>query len=358
MRGRAVSRPLFAALAISLLAHLGLMGGVGEWWQPGEEDFVFPIEASLSPPPPSTPISPKPEPPRPKPMPKPRVAASVVPPPDPELAEPEAPPEPTPEPVIKPQPESVSLPPVEPTPTPVEPPPASAKPEPPPPPARPVQRDLPERMEIRYQVRAGEDGFILGRAIYTWHRRGGHYSLVSIAEASGLASLFISGRIIQLSEGEIAEAGLRPGQYWLQRKARRQDVARFDWINGRLNLGSEQSGQTLPDGAQDLLGFPFHLALTVRLSEQDFLLPVTNGRKLQDYHFQNLGRETLELGGQTRQALHLQGSRSGEGSLDVWLDIQGTWLPLVIRTLDTKGKVMVLTVESITTGKKEARFPP
>lgn len=345
-------RPLLPALAISLLLHLALVAGLKPWFGERETLVPLPLEARLTAP--ALPTAP----PAPPPAPRPRPRSAPVPEPVPAAAVPAAdevsppPPVETPHPAAA-EPVFIAPPAPEPAAVPAEPPAVPrpvASPPAPPPPARPALRSLPARLEIRYQVQRGEDRFRIGHASYTWHARDGRYSLVSIAEASGLASLFISGRIVQLSEGGLGPAGLLPDQYWLQRNQRRQDVARFDRVNGRLHLGSQQTGQPLPEMAQDLLGFPFHLALTVAPDEPAFRLSVTNGRKLNDYAFVNLGRENVEFQGKARQALHLRGERPGEGSLDVWLDDGGSWLPLVIRTRNVKGEVMVLEAEKISLG--------
>lgn len=334
------SQRLFtAAVVLSVAVHLMLAASSGRWWTPPAEEISFPIEATLAP---AEPPPPPPPPPRVKPaQPKP-IQPPVTPPPAP-------PPAPVPEPAPLPAPVAVvSPPPAEPlplAPAAVVPPPPPAEPEKPaepePPPAL---RQLPERLNLRYAVQIGEDGFGIGQATYAWQQRDGRYSLVSIAQASGLASLFVSGRLIQTSEGTVTRHGLQPEHYWLSRNERKQDTARFDWQARRLVQAG--SGVELPPVCLDVLSFPFHLAMTVNDQSADFVLWVSNGRKMRDYAFRNLGRERVTLGDEEVETLHLQGTRAGEGSLDVWLAPSRHWLPLRIRTQDNKGKVMMLRLES------------
>jgi hypothetical protein len=192
-------------------------------------------------------------------------------------------------------------------------------------------------------VHSGEEGFGLGQAIYRWNQTEDRYHLESVAEATGLFSLFMSGRIRQVSEGRVSAEGLRPDLFSQSRGERRPDTARFDWTTGRIDLNGAEAA--LPAHAQDLLSFPFHLALTLTEGAPEWRMAVSNGRRLNDYAFLVLGRETLEISGETLETLHVRGARSGEGALDVWLAPARAWLPVRLRTLDTKGKVITLKLE-------------
>lgn len=348
---RAVYRPLFTALLISGLIHLLLLG-VGEpWWRLPRPELSFPIEASLVPPePPTVEAPPARRVPPPKPV-RETIPARPLGPPEPPAPPPSAavaeprvaePVETRPDPVET-RPEPVEPPPVAVAPPPVAEPPVPAKP--PPAPERKAVRSLPEELKITYAVQVGDDGFVAGRATYIWHSRNGRYSLVNTVEATGLAALFISGRIVQLSEGVVDGYGLRPEQYWLQRNQRKQDTARFNWPLNQLTLGGNREGQALTPQAQDMLSFPFQLALTARADEGEFSMGVTNGQRFKEYQFRSLGKERLTLAGREVEALHLQGRREGEGTLDVWLDPRKGGVPVRIKTLDTKGKVFVLELE-------------
>lgn len=337
-------RLLAPALLISLVVHLLMLASAGSWWTLPAEEIPFPIEASL--------VAPTakavPAPPKPKIVEKVPAAPATVSPPAPSPAvepEPVAAPEiavppavavaaATVAPVVEPP-----IPPQPPAPKPVAVEPVAVEPALP-----PALRKLPERLSLRYAVRAGDDGFNLGQAIYTWRQHDGHYTLISIAQATGLASLFVSGKLAQTSEGWITAHGLRPEQYWLSRNERRKDTVHFDWDSKRLRQGGDEVA--LPAGSQDLLSFPFHLAMTVDAMTTEWTLAVSNGRKLREYQFRNLGRVRLTIGETEIDTLHLQGSRSGEGTLDVWLAPSRHWLPQRIRTLDQKGKVMVLSLEA------------
>ena len=339
-RGRQV---FAAALVVSLLVHLGLMAKAGRWWALPGEEVPFPIEASLVAA--SQPVAPVAGPDSgPPPAPPPAAPAPVS-------AEPVTPadPVPQPEPVSEPAPVPVPEPVAPPAPR-VEAPPASV-PEPVPEPAESAKpaprlraRALPEKLQLVYDVRAGDNGFNLGQATYSWQAKNGRYRLESVAEATGLASLFVSGRIVQTSEGRIGPEGLMPDQFQMTRNNKRQFTAHFDWQ--RMQLDLSKGSEPLRNDSQDLLSFPFHLAMTVTEDTPYWILPVTNGRKFRGYRFTVLGREQVEAGKAQLETLHIQGVRANEGNLDVWLAPGLNWLPVRIRTEDDKGQPMELVLAS------------
>jgi hypothetical protein len=345
-------RPLLSALAVSLGLHLLIMSATGGLWSTSMPvEIGFPIEASLAPSKhtEATAMAPAA---RPAARPTPRATEPTQPPAEPSVVPADNPPSPTPEPATSPaeppaaRVESLPMPApavetkVEPR---VDPKPEPAKP------TRPALRAMPARAEIRYAVQYGEAGFTAGEARYLWQSRNGRYSLVSSLEAKGLASLFVSGRIVQVSEGEVNASGLQPEQYWLQQGDKRRDSARFLWPQNQLWLSGDRGTLPLAAQAQDLLSFPFQLAATVREGETAFTMSVSNGRKLLDYQFRVLGHERLELPGRGIDTLHIQGSRDGAGTLDVWLDMNASHLPVQIRTLDQKGKQVTLLAEEMVT---------
>lgn len=213
-------------------------------------------------------------------------------------------------------------------------------------PAEAGLRTLPEHLTLRYsaQFGDGDDGFVAGEAVYVWQTSAGRYTLTSRLQATGLAAMFMSGAIEQTSEGELAATGLRPRRYLLERKAGRRDIAHFDWEAGQLYFGNGKQA-VLSGQAQDLLSFPFHLALIADEGRPGLALGVTNGRRLRQYVFQTIGISRLVMNGQTLETLHLRGMRPGEGQLDVWLDVARHGIPVRIRTQDTQDKVIELRLK-------------
>lgn len=205
-------------------------------------------------------------------------------------------------------------------------------------------RSLPVQARLVYDVRAGKDGFKLGQAVYTLRASNDRYRLESVAEVQGMATLFMSGRIVQISEGRIGSQGLVPEQFIHMKMEKPKGAARFDWGNGQVIMS--RGTEPLPKGSQDVLSFPFHLALTVAYNSEAWPMSVTNGRYLKHYQFQVLGRERLQVGKATVDVVHVRGSRSGDDTLDVWLAPDRGWLPLRILMEDDKGVPMELKLVS------------
>lgn len=317
----------FWALALSLLVHLIATFGPDIPLPAYQPDPVMEASIRPLPPPPQNVAKPKP---RPRPAPRkhaepaipsaPAASEPIV------AAEPELPPEGTQE-----EPAPPSLP--------------ESKI------AEEAPITLPERAEIHYNLYKGQDGFSVGHAVHTWKRDGKKYSITQIAEASGIVSLFYSGRHVQISQGVITANGMQPDSYWVQRgqSAEKTDTAIFNWQDNRLTFGTSGNTQTasLPEGTQDLLSFLYQLAFAPPL-EGSTRLHITTGRKLGNYGYQSKGEETVATPLGPIRALHIaQLRQEGEENTEIWLATEYHYLPLKIRFTDKHGSVMEQTAAAL-----------
>ncbi|MBU1692090.1 MAG: DUF3108 domain-containing protein [Gammaproteobacteria bacterium] len=317
---------LLWVLGLSLAAHLALLLG---------PHFSLPVnlapapvlEARLNPPPPSSARLAKPKPPRasqPKPKPVKKTSAPPV--------------EATPAPEVQPH---TTAPPL------AETPPPAVEPEP----TVPDSPTMPQRVTTRFTVFKGLNGIRVGRAEQVWKLDGERYTISSIAEASGLFSLFATGKFVQESQGEITPAGLKPSNYRVERGkggADKTDTAQFDWNAMTLTLASGGSKQTLklPEGTQDLLSFMYQLAFAPPQSST-VKLQMTNGRKLDGYAYWVV-EEALETPMGVLNTLHLGKHREeGEKDTEVWLAADYHYLPVKISQIDKDGDGLVLLANEI-----------
>jgi len=213
-------------------------------------------------------------------------------------------------------------------------------------PAPPPLNALPPRIDLRFQVRYG---LARGEQTLLWVSEGEHYTLTSVAGATGLAGVFYSGRFVQTSRGRITSRGLVPEEFWDQRGDKRSS-ARFDMANGTLTLNPVKGAPRhfLYQGdVQDALSLFFQLALTAPPDGQ-LAYTVFNGKKLRDYTYEVRGEEMLETALGVLRALHLARVADGDSRFEVWLAIDRHYLPVRVLHSDDKGNEMELVLLSIT----------
>lgn len=316
-------KKLLWALGFSLAAHLALLLGP-HFSLPVNLASAPVLEARLNSPPPTRLTTPRP--PRAA-KPKASPAKRIPPPPVAAVAAPEIQPDAVPAP-------TATLPPA------VEP--ESAAPAPPP---------MPQRVTTRFTLFKGLNGLRVGRAEQVWKLDGDRYTITSVAEASGLFSLFASGKFVQESRGEMTPAGLKPSNYRVERgkdSADKTDTAEFDWHAMTLTLASGGGKQTLklPEGTQDLLSFMYQLAFAPPQGSA-VKLQMTNGRKLDGYAYW-IVEEALETPMGVLNTLHLGKHREeGEKDTEVWLAADYHYLPVKISQIDKDGDGLVLLANEI-----------
>lgn len=336
MPGGSARGRLAIALLLSALAHLLASGGLT--WPTAQTPELPgpPIDVVLNAPAPAVPPPTPPPRPRERPPVRPVLHAEPGIPPTgspTEAATQHAPPETTAS-----QPES--------TPDAQQPEPVANAPEPVPPHAPALQRPaVPAGFTIRYVVQGSEGGFTLGRLDHIWQSDGARYALSAVAQATGLMRLIYSGLLTQTSFGEITAEGLRPEHYWLQR-GRRQLRAHFDWTRLKADLGPDRPAQTLLPGTQDLLSVLYQVSLFPPPAEGRIW--VLDGKRLREYGYRELKRETLELpiGKMTTRHL-LVAAEGADEAFELWLREAYPQLPVKIRMSGHRQGDAVLLAESI-----------
>lgn len=213
----------------------------------------------------------------------------------------------------------------------------------------PPLNDLPSRLDLRYELRYG---LASGEQTLVWINDGEHYTITSVASATGLAGVFYRGRFVQTSRGRITPRGLVPEEFWDQRGDKRSS-ARFDVASNTLTLSPAHGAPrhfSYQGGVQDALSLFFQLALTAPPPESQFAYTVFNGKKLRNYRYDVRGEEMLETALGVLRALHIERVTDGDGRFEIWLAADRHYLPLRVRQSDGKGNAMELVVRSIGAG--------
>lgn len=340
--GRSV-RPLWLALAVSLLLHGSLLGGL-VWQFPHEDTPPEPpaIDVQLvSVPPPAAVVAVSPAL-RPASAHKPAPSRPVLPSPPPARAQPEpstevTAPETLADPVIT---DMAALPIVQPPDAvPAELVPAAVPPVP--------LNALPPRLDLRFEVHYG---LASGEQTLVWVNEGERYTLTSVAGATGLAGLFYRGRFVQTSRGRITPQGLQPEEFWDQR-GNKHSNARFDIRQREITLMPEKGVPrhfAYQGEVQDALSLFFQFALTAPPPDgQRLTYRVFNGKKLRDYTYEVRGEETLDTALGALRTLHLARVADDDGHFEAWLAIDRHYLPVRVLRSDEAGREMELRVQSI-----------
>lgn len=212
--------------------------------------------------------------------------------------------------------------------------------------APPPLNALPPRLDLRYQVRYG---LVSGEQVLQWVNEGERYTLSSVASATGLAGVFYRGRFVQTSRGRITPQGLQPEEFWDQR-GDRHSSARFDAAAGRITLMPAKGAPRhfgYAGEVQDALSLFFQLALTAPPPAGRFTYAVFNGKKLRDYSYEVLGEETLETALGALRTLHLARTADADGRFEAWLAVDRHYLPVRVLKSDDTGNAMELRIQSI-----------
>lgn len=305
--------PFVIALAVSVVLHAAAIVMPG-WSLPGDSDAEPTLDAELLPPPAPKAVAVAPKP-------KPHHAARrVQPAPETQAAADSAAAAPTPAAAdAAPAPAAAPLPPV--------------------PPAPP----WPSHGRLRYVVRYGDGGFIIGETVQEWKVDDGHYSIRSVADPKGLAAL--RGRMrTQTSAGEITPAGLRPLEFRDQRDGRDAEVASFDWPAGQVSFSGGRAPGRLADGAQDMISVFYQLAWLA--ARQDGEVAVATGSRLGRWAIEWAGEEALELPSGSQATTRHVRIRSDGDLIEAWLAPAFGGLPVKIRYVDRKGDAFEQTADA------------
>lgn len=207
-------------------------------------------------------------------------------------------------------------------------------------------------VESEYDILRGVDGYKVGQTKVRYEvRDDGTYLLESRSEAKGFASWFISGALLQRSEGLLTWHGLKPLSFLYRYGAKnRTRQATFDWDGGQIILQTDKDSRTslLPSDAQDLMSFMYQFMYVPPLREMQ--LSITNGKRLKTYNYSFVGEEDLSTKMGSMRALHIENvNDDGDEKTELWLALEYNFLPVKIRKTEEDGSVIEQIITRITT---------
>ncbi len=207
---------------------------------------------------------------------------------------------------------------------------------------------VPPRVEITYAVFLGSMKIGEGRDVF--QHDGRTYRVVSESKTAGLAAALYRLNIRRESQGRVTRAGLRPEVFTEERNGNPKRSATFDWERKQATLvdGDESQTVPLPENSWDSTSFGYNFAF-VPPEASGLAAHLTDGRRLRQYRYALLGRETIEteLGAlETLRVKKVQGPQD-KRAFEVWLAVEQHNMPVRIRYTDRNGKVFDSVVTRI-----------
>ncbi|MGB7651423.1 MAG: DUF3108 domain-containing protein [Gallionella sp.] len=209
---------------------------------------------------------------------------------------------------------------------------------------------LPSRVQATYLVYKGS--MSIAQIDEVFSRDEQHYQLTSTVKPLGLLAFFRPGRVHINSHGLITEQGLQPLLFEDVRDAdtAKNSRAEFDWTKQLLTLinAAQKREEALPLGTQDRLSAMYQfmfLHLTVD-SNLDFAM--TNGNKLDDYHYRVATGGVLVSAAGKFNTLYLDSqAKAGESRTQIWLAKEQHFLPCKVIVTDGDGDQLKQVLQSI-----------
>lgn len=210
---------------------------------------------------------------------------------------------------------------------------------------------LPRQARLRFLIYKSGDNLLVGEAVHRFEvddER--NYTLSVRMKTLGLVSLFKTYDSEQISSGKLTQRGLRPQKFSESKQTNQgKDAfgATFDWEQRQLTFSSGEM-QALPVGTQDLMSALYQVS-QLDLGQGKIKVPVTNGRRLEQYEF-IVGEETTLSSrmGQLRVLPLRKVRKPGDEGLEIWLALEYRLLPVKFVQIDRAGQMSAeMVIEEI-----------
>lgn len=196
------------------------------------------------------------------------------------------------------------------------------------------------KVHARYVVL--KSGIEIGEIDEVFQRNQDRYVLRSIARPLGLLALFRPGKISIRSEGTINAQGLKPLDFSYQHEGspHKDSDAQFLWEQGELSLNhdGQHSHIDLPTGTQDRLSAMYQFMFLNLRANHSLDFAMTNGSKLDDYHYSIATGSPVNIATTTFNTLYLDSqAKNGETRTQIWLATEHHNLPCKLVITDPDG---------------------
>ncbi len=182
----------------------------------------------------------------------------------------------------------------------------------------------------------------IGRIEESFARDKDRYTLTSTSRAVGLLAIFNPGKIMLSSTGLVGARGLQPLRFSDLRENHEEKDRRaeLDWNAKRITLiqQAQRTSVALPEGTQDRLSAMYQFIYLSPQAGTSLDFPMTNGGKLDNYHYAITRGETLKTPAGEFSTLYLDSkAKKGESRTEIWLATQQYNLPCKMIITDADG---------------------
>jgi hypothetical protein len=207
----------------------------------------------------------------------------------------------------------------------------------------------PQKVQMNFAVTSGS--MRLGEGHDFLEHDGKKYSVVSETKTVGVAALFYKLNIRRESRGLLTANGLRPQRFEEINSRKPTRAADFDWDAGQVKLTDGEKIETVPLSANtfDPTSLPYAFAFA-QANQESMKVFVADGKRLTDYEYRIIGKDTLKTPLGDLESLHFQKVQVGDDKrgLEFWLSADHHFLPVKIRFVEKNGTTVDSTVTSIT----------
>ncbi|MFH2134921.1 MAG: DUF3108 domain-containing protein [Pseudomonadota bacterium] len=209
---------------------------------------------------------------------------------------------------------------------------------------------LPQRIEASYDIL--KQGIKLAEVSEVFEHKDGRYRIVSVTKPVGLLALFQPETIVVTSEGEVTEQGLQP-QHFTHRRTRNSEKnssADFNWEQHELTLSSQSGIQilSLQPFTQDRLSMMYQFAVQPPYGRLEFRFDMTNGHKVDEYHYQLNPTHTVEVPfGNLRSYYLYTPPQKTKWKSEIWLAIDHGFVPCKVVVTEDDGAKLVQVLHKL-----------
>lgn len=176
----------------------------------------------------------------------------------------------------------------------------------------------------------------IGIRTHTLTLKGDHYVYQSNMHATGFASLFKSGEVIEISQWQLNNGKVVPLRYEYRDtdKAKRHAQLEFNWQTHSVTnkVGNKPWQMSIPDGTQDKFSYMLALMQDLQHGKKETEYKIADGGRLKTYRFKILRNEVISTPLGEFNTVKLQRVRTGKKNriTYLWVLPEKHYLPVKI----------------------------